>query len=165
MTPACYEYVLKIIQKYPSLKGDVLELGSYDVNGSVRPIFRDQIRFTSYIGIDSRLGPGVDQVMNAEKLKIKSPINIIVTTEMLEHSRFWLVLQEAWRVLKMGGFIIITTRGIGFPRHDYPSDFYRFTAEGLSTALELCGFQVLNVEENLPDKGVFAFAKKFPTPK
>jgi methyltransferase family protein len=138
----------------------VLELGSFDVNGSVRPLFADRAKFPSYLGIDARPGPGVDLVMDASKLVLNDRFNIVVTTEMLEHAVFWLVLSEAWRVLIPGGWIIITTRGIGYPRHDYPSDYYRFTKEGLDKALELSGFRVIESEEHPTDKGVFAFAEK-----
>ena len=43
---------------------------------------------------------------------------------------------EILRVLKQGGVVIITASGIGFPLHEYPNDFWRFTAAGLKILLK-----------------------------
>jgi len=61
MTSNCMAFVQRAVNEYP-IKGDVLEVGSYDVNGSVRPIFSDRERFPHYTGVDMRAGPGVDRV-------------------------------------------------------------------------------------------------------
>ena len=77
----------------------ILEVGSYDVNGSVRPLFS---RAGSYVGVDFRPGPGVDLTMNAHCLKFPDrSFDLVISTEMLEHDdQFWVSLQEMGRVLK-----------------------------------------------------------------
>lgn len=63
----------------------------------------------------------------------------VLYLETMEHDRtFWLTLAEIGRVLKEGGRLIITTRGIGFPLHNHPHDYYRFTEQFFE---ELEGYQ------------------------
>jgi hypothetical protein len=69
----------------------VLEVGSYNVNGS----FRDHIRYfgpLSYLGVDAVEGTGVDQVCRVEDLVSTfgpERFDLIVSTEMLEHVADW----------------------------------------------------------------------------
>lgn len=141
MTNACMEYVKGAIEKTHC---------TGNVNG--------RERFPLYIGIDMRDGPEVDQVASGHYIpRPDFSFGVVVSTEMLEHdNRFWLSLAEMHRVLQPGGTIILTTRGIEYPRHDYPSDYYRFTAEGLKEAMIWAGFKEVESEENATDKGVYA---------
>ena len=161
MTPNCMAFVARAVKQY-SVKGDVLEVGSYDVNGSIRPIFADRKRFPSYLGVDMRPGPGVDRIALASNLPFTAPsFDCVVTTEMLEHdARFWISVQEFHRVLRPGGYLLVTTRNIGFQRHDYPSDFWRFTSDGLKQVLEMAQFEVLEALDDEAEKGTFAVGKK-----
>lgn len=143
-----------------ALSGDVLEVGSYDVNGSVRALFAGG----EYIGVDMREGPGVDQVAEAKALPFEEKrFDVVVSTEMLEHdATFWLSLPEMARVLRPGGHMLITARSTGFPIHDFPSDYYRFSPEGLAFLFELAGCDSVEI---IPDPdplspGVFGLAAK-----
>lgn len=162
MTPACMEFVSKALIAYPC-SGRVLELGSYDVNGSVRPLFKPP-RFTEYVGMDMREGPGVDFVCTTSQPLRMWPagqFGVIVTTEMLEHDKhFWQTLGLCRVKLVGNGHLIVTTRNIGFKRHDYPSDYYRFTGDGIRAVLEWAGFEVLKAEDDEEDQGTFAVARK-----
>lgn len=172
MTPACMEYVRSAIERFP-LSGPVLEIGSYNVNGSVRELFSAKTRFQDYVGMDMRAGAGVDYVCSTEYPEIEwahpnvqrcgafSKFSVIVSTEMLEHDRyFWKTLDSCSKVLSEGGHIVITTRNICFPRHDYPSDYYRFTSDGLRAVLEWAGFTVLEAIDDPADQGTFATGQK-----
>ena len=161
MTQKCMQYVGGAITIFP-VRGKVLEVGSYDVNGSVRPLFKNRHRFPEYTGIDMREGPGVDIVGLASNLPFEpETFDCVVTTEMLEHdSRVWVSVQEFFRVLKPGGHVIITTRNIGFPFHEYPHDYWRFTADGLRVLLEWAKFTVLDAKDDWEDRGSFATGKK-----
>lgn len=121
-----HQSVREFVSHYP-IKGRILEIGSYDVNGSVRDLFPD----TDYIGIDMREGKGVDKVMNGAKLDFPDKsFDGVLYLETMEHDKtFWLTLAEIGRVLKEGGRLIATARGIGFPLHDYPGDYFRFTEQ------------------------------------
>src|SRR5262245_32438914 len=78
----------------------VLECGSRDVNGSLRPMIEAQGP-VSYIGVDMEDGPGVDVVMDAADLSLDGvlevigPWDVVVCTEMLEHAENWQRCLEA----------------------------------------------------------------------
>jgi SAM-dependent methyltransferase len=154
MNNAVYGYVEALLVEHPDIHGDVLEVGSYDVNGSIRPLFTDHARFPYYLGVDMQAGPEVDRVMKADCLLLPSgSFNCVVCVEMLEHdNRFWLSMQEFHRVLLVGGHLVVTTRGIGYPKHDHPSDYWRFTAEGLRTVMEWAGFSIVSCEGEVEDR-------------
>lgn len=136
-----------------------LELGSMDVNGSVRPLFTGP-----YIGVDKQDGPGVDKVMDANNLDFEDEsFELVVSTEMLEHDPSpWLTFQEIYRVLKPGGKLLLTTRGPGFPHHDFGGDYYRYTNDALAHLARYAGLVHETVEDDkLPGHpGGFLYAEK-----
>lgn len=139
--------------------GAVLELGSLDVNGSVRGLFPNA---QLYVGIDCRRGRGVDVQAWASSLPFPDGIfDLVVTTEMLEHDlAFWWSLEEARRVMKPGAVLLVTCRGFGFPKHDHPGDYYRFTPEGLGRLLWALDFFPIQAQADPQFPGVFAVAAK-----
>lgn len=65
----------------------VLEVGSYDVNGTIRPLFAGA---RSYLGVDWRRGPGVDLVSLAHEIPLGvGPFEVIASASMLEHDPHW----------------------------------------------------------------------------
>ena len=114
----------------------VLEVGSLNVNGSVRTILEPHGPI-EYVGIDMTPGPGVDLVTTVEDFE-KPPdrattwerktFGVVVSTEMLEHAPDWRSAVEAMTRL-CSGVLVVTARGPGFPKHDYPNDHWRFTLE------------------------------------
>lgn len=166
MTDDCQEWIGHCAENFP-VSGEVLEVGSFDVNGNPRHHFADRERFPEYTGIDMREGPKVDVVMNVQNLGFEdNKFGVIVDAERLEHdARFWLSIKEEFRVCKPGGHIIITTRSWGgFPPHDYPSDYWRFMDNGIKDLLEYAGFHCLATAYGERwaggDKAVFAIGRK-----
>ena len=140
---------------------DILEVGSQDVNGSVRPIF---LAFSpaSYLGVDAAAGKGVDRVVPAESLESEfheASFSLVISTETLEHVQpIWRIVSGMKRVLRPGGYLFVTTRSPGFPYHGYPDDFWRFTT---ATMASLFGdMDVVILEEDPEFPGVFMVAKK-----
>jgi SAM-dependent methyltransferase len=128
MTPEIEAWLGSIRARFSFDPGEVLEVGSYNVNGSPRPYFVDALR---YWGIDRQAGPGVDSVADAiEELEMaggKAVFDTVICCEVLEHDpRFWETVQALHRLLRPGGHLIITTPTFGFPLHRYPKDYYRF---------------------------------------
>ena len=127
----------------------VLEVGSRNVNGTVRPLFQG---VEAYIGVDFMEGPGVDVVMDAHDLTSRfapRTFDVVVSTEMLEHDReFWRSIAMMGEVLKPGGYLLLTARGNGFWPHDYPFDYYRFLPESFRYLLGMAGCDALEVAED-----------------
>jgi cyclopropane fatty-acyl-phospholipid synthase-like methyltransferase len=83
----------------------VLEIGSLDVNGSVRTLFPG----AAYHGIDVVDGPGVDEVADAADWHASTPFDVVVSTEVLEHAPRWRdVVANAWEALGTGGVLLLT---------------------------------------------------------
>lgn len=130
MTPEILQWAERVRKKYPFQPGRVLEVGSLDVNGSIRPLFHDAKEYT---GTDMQPGPGVDLVLNNSQLIGKFGANsfdTIVCCECLEHDVcFWQTIDQLHAMLKQEGFLLITTPTLGFPYHAFPYDYWRFTED------------------------------------
>jgi len=116
----------------------ILEVGSLDVNGSVRELFRG-----FYTGVDIREGPGVDYIGSGHDLPSLfrgDKFDVVVCTEVLEHDpAFWLTLAGIRAVLRPGGSLLLTTRGNGFGEHREPTDLWRFMPDSLEVLADLAG--------------------------
>lgn len=143
----------------------VLEVGSADVNGTVRPII-EAYGPVSYLGIDGGPGKGVDRVLDAGELAAtfgEQAFDVIISTEMLEHAANWRrVLANMTFVLAEGGLLVVTTRSPGFPYHAFPDDYWRYTQEQMRGILAALGLTVeLVIDDPDPDSpGVIARARK-----
>lgn len=117
----------------------VLEVGSFNVNGTVRDIL--QPHAGKYVGVDMRPGPGVDVVCTAEDMPDELASDIVVSCEMLEHALDWKAAFRRMADLSKG-VLLVTARGPGFPLHDYPSDHWRFTVEDIEQTCKALGLRV-----------------------
>lgn len=103
----------------------ILELGSLDVNGSLRSYAPGE---ASYIGIDLEKGPGVDIITRAG-----DPIpadddsfDLVIASSVLEHDpAFWVTFLEMCRKARSGGYVYINAPSNGAV-HRYPEDHWRF---------------------------------------
>ena len=101
----------------------------------------------NWIGIDIQEGCNVDMLMSMGALTFQDNLfNACLCSEVLEHvENPAKALREIYRVLEKGGNVLITTM-FAFPIHNYPSDYWRFTPEGLVLLLEQAGFSNVEVE-------------------
>lgn len=140
----------------------VLEVGSFDVNGSVRPYVMSLEPF-EYLGVDAQPGKGVDKVADCENLAADlhdDTFDIVISTEMLEHVRDWRkAMIGLVDVVKPDGLLLITTRSPGFPYHPFPEDNWRYTRDQMWAILTTLQMVVLAIEDD-PEPGVFALAFK-----
>jgi SAM-dependent methyltransferase len=83
----------------------VVDFGSLDVNGSNRSLFTD----VAYTGVDLGDGPNVSWVGRAHQYFPARPVDVVISTEKLEHDEFWdATLRHAYRILKKGGLLLFT---------------------------------------------------------
>lgn len=96
----------------------VLEYGSRNINGGVRPWFQGS---AEYVGIDYHPGPGVDWTGCAHDYEHPvGQFDVVITTETLEHDPYWeRTLEHAVRNLRPGGLLVMTCAGPKRPPHNH----------------------------------------------
>jgi SAM-dependent methyltransferase len=142
----------------------VLEAGSCDVNGSVRP-HAESLGPASYTGVDISPGPRVDLVMDAAAIPERlgrDCADVVISTEMLEHAGDWqAVVRGLIAAVAPGGLLVLTTRSAGFPYHPYPEDHWRYSVEAMGEIVKAAGLDILRLEPDIPaSPGVFCKARK-----
>lgn len=111
-----YTFISGVKNAYPEYfyKKDVLEVGSLDINGSIRELFT----LCNYIGLDVGEGKGVDVVCPIHKYYKTEEFDVVISTEMLEHDKYWKdSLWSMYANLRPGGILILTCANI--MRHEH----------------------------------------------
>jgi SAM-dependent methyltransferase len=104
----------------------VVDIGSQDVNGSLRSVC--PTADVRYVGVDFVAGRGVDVLLNDPyTLPFESDsVDIVVSSSCFEHSEFfWLLFLEVLRILKPAGLFYLNAPSNG-EFHRYPVDCWRF---------------------------------------
>jgi len=127
----------------------VIEVGSYDVNGSLRYII-ELLKPAEYVGVDIEQGPGVDVICSAENLVRKfgkESFDVVISTCVLEHIRNWKEsVSNIKNICKPEGFILIIVPS-EWSFHEYPHDFWRYSTEDVMHIFSDC--DILTIEEIL----------------
>ena len=137
MHPSAFDLGRHLFQVHGNSLGRVLDVGSMNVNGSLRDVCPP---IAEYIGIDLEAGKGVDLVLQDPYIYPfpDGYFNMIVSTSCFEHDpMFWLTFLEMLRVIKEGGIIYINAPSNGH-YHTHPWDNWRFYPDA-SHALEMWG--------------------------
>lgn len=94
----------------------VLEIGSYDVNGSVRRLFEGA---GEYVGVDLVEGPGVDRVVDGSAIDDPDGSwDVTLSGECFEHDPHWEdTLATMVRVTRPGGLVAFTCASRGRIEH------------------------------------------------
>lgn len=140
----------------------VIEVGAYDVNGSVRPGVEAH-NPKSYLGVDIGPGPRVDLVCDVAELPGRFPdgFDIVISTEMLEHVVDWRPSVNALvQLVKPGGMLFISTRSPGFPFHEFPIDTWRYPVEKMRDILDAYSLDIHSCVADPEQDGVFVVAGK-----
>jgi SAM-dependent methyltransferase len=127
-----YEHMTDLVHRHLDRTRplSVVDIGSYDVNGSYRTLF--DAPTWRYVGIDLAEGPGVDVVLTSPyRLPLPSgSVDLVISGQAFEHVEyFWLTFLEMVRVLRPGGMIFLVAPSRG-PEHRYPQDCWRFYPDG-----------------------------------
>lgn len=129
------DFVRSVKARFPErfVGKKVLEVGSLNINGSVREFFTE----CDYTGIDLAQGPGVDVVTEAHEYHRRETFGVVISSEMLAHDKHWeMSLAKMYENLLPGGLLVITCAGPkraehGTKRTDggwaspFTSDYYR----------------------------------------
>lgn len=120
-----HEAILAFARKHKGkFDGQILEVGSYDVNGTIRSVIPVSC------GVDMESGPGVDRVCNVVDLINTFGAGVwdnVVSCDALEHMEDWeSALTNMWGVLKHGGLFLLTIANMKKGYHGYPHDYWRW---------------------------------------
>jgi len=158
----CLEFVRTAVAIGDVAGRRVLEVGAFDVNGSPRP-FVSSLGPASYLGIDIANGPGVDRICPAEQIVGefgRESFDVIISTEMVEHVRDWrLVISNMKQALAPNGLLVVTTRSLGFPLHEYPGDYWRYEASDMRIVFADCDIELLE-KDDPADPGIFVAVRR-----
>lgn len=160
---SCIDFAGKVLQNADISGRDVLEVGSFNVNGSVRGLVLSRAP-VSYTGVDIAEGPGVDKICRAEDLIpvfARGSFGLVISTEAMEHIRDWRkVVSNMKNLLCRGGVLLITTRSKGFGYHGYPNDFWRFELEDIREIF--ADMTITDLEADPSSPGILLKAVKGP---
>ena len=109
----------------PGAHPNVIEIGSQDVNGSLRSVCPNNV---SYTGVDFVAGNGVDVVLQDPYVLPfeDASTDIVLASSVFEHSEmFWLLFLEVMRILKPAGLFYLNVPSNG-DFHRWPVDCWRF---------------------------------------
>lgn len=108
-----------LLIKFPELfhkKTHILEVGSLDINGSLREIFTEH---ESYLGCDLAPGNGVDIVSRAHELILEAKsFDACLSAECFEHDEYWdLSFRKMIKLTKSGGLVAFSCATTGRLEH------------------------------------------------
>jgi SAM-dependent methyltransferase len=143
----------------------VLDCGALDVNGSAREYV--DLERVHYTPVDMRHGRGVGVVADCHRLPFRSgAFDMVLSLSHLEHDTApWISVREMRRVLRTGGWLVVSVPGFGWPRHDFPSDYWRFSAEAIEALVAGYGLRTVLLKENLSPDGPDVFYIGEATPQ
>lgn len=157
----CIDFVKRALTEEDIKGKKILEVGSLDINGSVRP-YIETLKAQKYIGIDIAMGPGVDEICDVKNIIERygqESFDVVITTELLEHISDWRkVINNFKDVITSNGIILITTRSCGFGYHGAPSDYWRFEEEDMRYIFS--DFIIEKLEKDPLEPGIFIKARK-----
>lgn len=123
---AQFEFIERVRRVFPQQFRNkrVLEVGSLDINGSIRRCF-DRC---DYVGIDVAAGPGVDVVCDGQAYDaLAGSFDTVVSCEAMEHNPHWIgTMHNMVRLCRTDGLLIMTCATTGRDEHgttrSQPSD-------------------------------------------
>jgi SAM-dependent methyltransferase len=115
--PEQAEFFSGVRAHYPASFKDarVLEVGSLDINGSVRELFSG----CDYTGVDLQIGPGVDLACQGQLVEFPTGhFDTTISAECLEHNPFWReTVANMLRMTRPAGVVMISCATTGRLEH------------------------------------------------
>jgi hypothetical protein len=158
-----FQFVESVLRGLPR-RERVLEIGSRDINGSIRQLFAGA---RWYCGIDCAPGAGVDCVADGASFRTEEAPDTVVCCEVLEHAEQGeAIVRNAFEQLQSGGVAIFTMATEGRAPHSavhggalQPGEYYRNV--GRDALLGWCrDFASVEIA-HYPERGdLYALARK-----
>jgi SAM-dependent methyltransferase len=97
-------------------QANVLEIGSQDINGTVRDYFEEN---ANYLGLDLGMAKGVDWTIPGELVELPDQwASACISTECFEHAATWeQILLNMIRITREDGLLILSIAGNGRATH------------------------------------------------
>jgi SAM-dependent methyltransferase len=118
--PEQLAYFSALKREYPEffIGSRVAEVGSLDINGSIRSLFDD----CDYTGYDIGTGAGVDVVRAGQSIDRPTGwFDVTVSAECFEHNPYWVeTFSNMCRMTRPGGLVAISVATTGRAEHGTP---------------------------------------------
>jgi hypothetical protein len=134
--PLIYGVVSDIVQRL-ELREPIVEFGSMQVEAGQPNDLRSLFAGREFIGTDFRDGPGVDRIEDLRGLTFADgEVGTALCLDTLEHCADPIAAaRELQRVVSPDGGVCVLSSVMLIGIHGYPSDYWRFTPEGLRVLL------------------------------
>ncbi len=145
MHDTAHEHGRLFFEFYGADMRTVVELGSQDVNGSLRDHCPEGVH---YIGLDVMPAKGVDLVIDptATLPLATGTADAVVTSSAFEHDIcFWDTFLELTRILRPGGLLYVNVPSNG-DFHRYPLDCWRFYPDAGVALVQWAGRRGIQIE-------------------
>ena len=160
----CFDFISNHIKHLKETKLKIADIGSYDVNGSIKKVFTEKSELWEYTGMDLTEGPNVD-VVAKDKYNWpfeKQQFDIVISLNAMEHVENlmqWAI--EINRILKSGGILFIMTP-FNIHEHRCPVDCFRILPDGMKYIFgEMMCMEILECTTyQCPSKDTYLVAKK-----
>lgn len=134
-----YLEMQRIMNGWPDVSANVLDVGSFNVNGSYRPIIVGHN--WKYTGLDIAPGRNVDIVSEDP---YHYPFNdgdfdIVISGSTMEHVQaIWRWIPELVRLVRPGGMLAVITHTY-WKYHPHPHDCWRVMPDGMKYLFDMTG--------------------------
>ena len=112
------QFVQSVKNEFPSFfhGGRIIEMGSLDINGSVRRFFEEP---KEYVGVDVGPGRGVDVVCEGQDYDgATGSFDVAISAECFEHNPHWeATFANMHRLVRDEGLLVMTCATVGRPEH------------------------------------------------
>ncbi len=130
----------QFVERYGFQGASVVDVGSYDVNGTYRGLFSGG----KYTGADIRIGPNVDVIMDSPEWQVLTGADAVICGQTLEHvADIPVLMTSIFDVLKPGGLLCMIAPSAG-PSHDYPIWVGLFSVERMTETVISAGFEIID---------------------
>jgi len=141
-------------------RGRLADVGSYDVNGTYRPIV-EGLGFDSYHGIDIMEGPNVDMVFPENGdwgTDARTQWDVVISGQCLEHTRRpWVWMRQVAQLVRSGGLVIVIAPWQEV-FHEYPIDCWRVLPDGMRAVMEWADLR--GIDAGMLENDCFGVARK-----